>query len=236
LSITSVDVVADQTARLNLTAEEGDVAIQTDVNETFVLSTNDPTVDSNWKKVQLDVVGAIDGQTITPGQVGTSSNRSKIFANEIDANSVNGGPQAFRGFLSSNQSISVGSRAKIAFDSIEYDEPGSGNFDTSSHVWNCPEDGLYMANVQAFFTSGANGDQREVLIATNTNVTPSGQGAFSRRVNSFTSDKLTATSIARYSQGDTIAFYASNQNNNDELSSGNANFDTFAEVAFLGQL
>jgi hypothetical protein len=52
-----------------------------------VLSTNDPTVDSNWKKVQLDVVGAINGQTITPGQVGESSNRSKIFADEIDISS-----------------------------------------------------------------------------------------------------------------------------------------------------
>jgi|APHM01.1.fsa_nt_gi hypothetical protein len=88
LSITSVDVVADQTARLNLTAEEGDVAIQTDINETFVLSTNDPTVDSNWKKVQLDVVGAIDGQTITPGQIGTSSNRSNIFADDVGARSI----------------------------------------------------------------------------------------------------------------------------------------------------
>jgi hypothetical protein len=88
LSITSVDVVADQTARLNLAAQEGDVAIQTDINETFVLSTNDPTVDSNWKKVQLDVVGAIDGQTITPGQVGTSSSRSNIFADDVGARSI----------------------------------------------------------------------------------------------------------------------------------------------------
>jgi hypothetical protein len=86
LSITSVDVVADQTARLNLTAEEGDVAIQTDVNETFVLSTNDPTVDSNWKKVQLDVVGAIDGQTITPGQIGTNADRPTIKADDINSN------------------------------------------------------------------------------------------------------------------------------------------------------
>jgi hypothetical protein len=105
LSITSVDVVADQTARLNLTAEEGDVAIQTDINETFVLSTNDPTVDSNWKKVQLDVVGAIDGQTITPGQVGTGSNRSKIVADEINANQYQNGMELIGQKTSGNFSV-----------------------------------------------------------------------------------------------------------------------------------
>jgi len=78
LAITNIDVVADQTARLALNAEEGDVAIQTDISETFILSTNDPTVDSNWKKVQLDVLGAIDGQQITPAQTGTSTNPTTV--------------------------------------------------------------------------------------------------------------------------------------------------------------
>jgi hypothetical protein len=85
LSITSIDVVPDQTARLNLDAEEGDVAIQTDISETFILSTNDPTVNNNWKKIQLDITGAIDGQTITPGQLGLSSDRPDIFAEDMNA-------------------------------------------------------------------------------------------------------------------------------------------------------
>jgi len=91
LAITNIDVVADQTARLALNAEEGDVAIQTDISETFILSANDPTVDSNWKKVQLDVLGAIDGQTITPAQTGTSTNPTTVEADTVTATNVEAG-------------------------------------------------------------------------------------------------------------------------------------------------
>ena len=98
LAITNIDVVADQTARLALDAEEGDVAIQTDISETFILSTNDPTVDSNWKKVQLDVLGAIDGQQITPAQTGTSTNPTTVVASSVteDGNNVVTSPNADR--------------------------------------------------------------------------------------------------------------------------------------------
>jgi len=97
LAITNIDVVADQTARLALNAEEGDVAIQTDTSETFILSTNDPTVDSNWKKVQLDVLGAIDGQQITPSQT-TSTNPTTVVASSVteDGNNVVTSPNADR--------------------------------------------------------------------------------------------------------------------------------------------
>jgi len=98
LAITNIDVVADQTARLALNAEEGDVAIQTDISETFILSTNDPTVNSNWKKVQLDVLGAIDGQQITPAQTGTSTNPTTVVASSVteDGNNVVTSPNADR--------------------------------------------------------------------------------------------------------------------------------------------
>jgi len=98
LAITNIDVVADQSSRLALNAEEGDVAIQTDISETFILSTNDPTVDSNWKKVQLDVLGAIDGQQITPSQTGTSTNPTTVVADSVteDGNNVVTSPNADR--------------------------------------------------------------------------------------------------------------------------------------------
>jgi len=84
LAITNIDVVADQAARLNLDAEEGDVAVQTDISETFILTTNDPTVDSNWQKIQLDVLGAIDGQQILPSQVGSTSSPTVLTASTAD--------------------------------------------------------------------------------------------------------------------------------------------------------
>ena len=51
LALTTAQVVSSQTAMLALSAQTGDVAIRTDINETFMLQVNDPTQLGNW--VQL---------------------------------------------------------------------------------------------------------------------------------------------------------------------------------------
>jgi hypothetical protein len=239
LAITNIDVVADQTARLALNAEEGDVAIQTDISETFILSTNDPTVDSNWKKVQLDVLGAIDGQQITPAQTGTSTNRGDVFADTVDTNNLTGvqtgaNRQGCRAFLSSDQSISSGSVSKIQFDSEVYDN--GSNFDTTANEWTCPANGLYAVNLQVDFFGGAGGDQRDVIIGSGTSSSSTGEGANNRRVSSDLTDKISVSTINKYNSGDTISGYASNTNSNDTLNSGDNNSTSFLEVAFLGSL
>ncbi len=66
LAITDVFVVADQTARLALTAERGDVAVQTDNGFFYILATDDPTDDANWK--QITAAGAV---TMVNGQTGS---------------------------------------------------------------------------------------------------------------------------------------------------------------------
>jgi len=257
LAITNIDVVADQTARLALNAEEGDVAIQTDISETFILSTNDPTVDSNWKKVQLDVLGAIDGQTITPAQTGTSTNPTDVEAGNIEAGTIGSSsdrPDAFldeanvnqltgvstggdrqgcRVFLSSDQSISHGTITKIQFDSEVYDS--GNNFDTSSHAWTCPEDGLYLINLQLQFTGGSSGDRREIFIGSGSDPLPSRQGAANRRESSEPNLRLSVSTVNKYLSGDSIAGYAANPDG-DTFGSGNQSFNTFMEVAFLGGL
>jgi len=260
LAITNIDVVADQTARLALDAEEGDVAIQTDISETFILSTNDPTVNSNWKKVQLDVLGAIDGQTITPaqtgtstnptdvesdtvtatnveaGQVGDSSNRPDVFADTVDANSLTGSVknQGCRVFLSSDQSISQNTNEKIQFDSEVYDS--GNNFSTSSHDWTCPKDGLYMANLHIYFQGGGPDQDRRLMIGTATNPIPNNEGTRVIDDSSDSNRAMSASTINKYSSGDTIAGYAKNNNSSDELQGGPDSFETFLEVAFLGGL
>jgi len=239
LAITNIDVVADQSARLALNAEEGDVAIQTDISETFILSTNDPTVDSNWKKVQLDVLGAIDGQQITPSQTGTSTNRGDVFADTVDTNNLTGvqtgaNRQGCRVFLSSNQSISQGNTLKIQFDSVSYDS--HNNFDTTSHSWTCPKDGLYAVNLGVRFVSGGTDQQRDVVIGTATNTFPANEGGLNRQISSDTNDSPSVSTINKYQSGDTIAGYALNNGGNDALSSGSESFATFLEVAFLGGL
>jgi len=78
LSITNVDVVADQTERLNLNSEEGDFAIQQDNDTSYILSTNDPSVDSNWVEIGFDAVSAISGQSINPGSVSVGGSSALI--------------------------------------------------------------------------------------------------------------------------------------------------------------
>lgn len=78
LSITSVDVVADQAARLALDAEEGDFAIQQDNDTSYILSTNDPTVDGNWIEIDFDAVSAIAGQAIAPASVDATTVTSDL--------------------------------------------------------------------------------------------------------------------------------------------------------------
>jgi len=238
-AITSVDVVADQAARLALNAEEGDVAIQTDISETFILSTNDPTVDSNWKKIQLDVLGAIDGQTIKPTQTGTSSNRTDVFAGTVDANSLTGvstgtTSQGCRVYLSADQSISQGSTTKIQFDAVSYDS--GNNFDFTNHKWDCPKNGLYVVNLQVDFSGGGSSNQRDVTIAAGFDSFTSNEGALARENASESGDKMSVTTVNKYASGDTIAGFAGNLDQSDTLASGDLNIRTFMEVAFIGSL
>lgn len=51
LAIVSTSVVASQAAMLALVAQQGDVAIRTDINQTFILSTNSPGTLADWKQV-----------------------------------------------------------------------------------------------------------------------------------------------------------------------------------------
>ena len=180
----------------------------------------------------LAAMGNVSAQQNQVGTIGTQNKRIDLFADEIDANSVTGARQACRVFLSSSQSISPGARAKVQFDSEVYDS--DNNFDTISHDWTCPKDGLYMANLQVRFKGGANDQNRQVLIGTATDDTPSNEGANTRQVSSDTGDILSVSTINKYDSGDTIAGYVQNSNSPDSVRGGSANFETFFEVAFLG--
>lgn len=66
IAITTPFVVADQAARLALTAQIGDVAIQTDNGITYILSTNSPSTNADW--IQITAAGAV---TSVNGETGT---------------------------------------------------------------------------------------------------------------------------------------------------------------------
>jgi len=185
----------------------------------------------------LGGLGAMSGSgAAASGQVGTANNRVNVVADDIDANTLSGSVknQGCRVILSASQTVS-GTRTKIQFDAQRYDS--DGNFNTSSHNWTCPEDGLYMAHLQVNFEDGANDEIREITIGTATSPTPVGTGSFNRKSNSDTGDRMATSTINKYSQGDTIAGYAAaDSSQTDLVSSGTGNSSTFLEVAFLGGL
>lgn len=73
LSITETFTVADEAARLALDVQEGDVAIQQDNSKTYIFTGGDPSVATNWSLIVFDVLGAIDGEQITPSDISATT-------------------------------------------------------------------------------------------------------------------------------------------------------------------
>lgn len=65
LAITDTYVVASQTAMLALVAQQGDVAVRTDINETYILAGTDPTILANWQQLITTNVVSVGGYTGT---------------------------------------------------------------------------------------------------------------------------------------------------------------------------
>jgi hypothetical protein len=65
IAITDVSVVASEAAMLALTAERGDIAVRSDLNKTFALSTNSPGTLADWIELRTptDAVLSVAGRT-----------------------------------------------------------------------------------------------------------------------------------------------------------------------------
>ena len=65
IAITSVDTVANETAQLALTAEEGDVAIRTDESKTYIHNGGSAGTMADWSEMSTptDVVLSVNGKT-----------------------------------------------------------------------------------------------------------------------------------------------------------------------------
>lgn len=82
VAISSTKVVASEAEMLALTAQEGDVAIRTDISASFILSNSDPTVLENWVKLASPTdggfVSSVNGKTgtvtLTSSDVAEGSN------------------------------------------------------------------------------------------------------------------------------------------------------------------
>ncbi len=65
IAITDTFVVASQAAQVALTAETGDIAVRTDLNKSYILKVNDPTIFANWQELltPTDTILSVNGQT-----------------------------------------------------------------------------------------------------------------------------------------------------------------------------
>lgn len=79
IAITDVFAVASQAAMLALTAETGDIAVRSDLNKTFALSTNSPSTLADWIELKtptdavLSVAGRTGAVTLAKADVGLSN-------------------------------------------------------------------------------------------------------------------------------------------------------------------
>ena len=78
LAINDTFPVSSQAAMLALTAQRGDMAIRTDINKTYVLSTDSPSTLADWKEVMasgqvLSVAGKTGTVVLSKGDVGLSN-------------------------------------------------------------------------------------------------------------------------------------------------------------------
>jgi hypothetical protein len=142
--------------------------------------------------------------------------------------------QGCRVTLDTSQTLPANSTTKIQFDNKIYDS--GNNFDTNTHVWTCPQDGLYSVNLQGGFDDANAGADRDVLIGESQDAFPTGEGAAETARDTRKDTQLSASTVNQYTAGDTIAGYAITSRSNDTLFGGNTNTLCFLEVAFLGGL
>ena len=79
LAVSDTFVVGSQSAMLALSAETGDVAVRTDINKSFILRGNNPSVFGNWQELltPTDSVTSVNGLTgtvnLTAGIIGAAA-------------------------------------------------------------------------------------------------------------------------------------------------------------------
>jgi len=192
--------------------------------------------------------GSASAGTQQAGTIGTANdpvdlesedinNADTVTTQDLVVNGTATGPfgsdlQGCRVQLLADQSTGGTSPVKLQFDDVVYDN--GSNFDTSSHAWTCPQNGIYLARLQVQSDGGGTGDKREVAIGKSGARVPNDEGAFQTLSQTNNGDILTTSTVNLYSANDTISGYFRNNDNSDVARGGSTSFRTSLEVVFLG--
>jgi len=181
------------------------------------------TIGSQASPVDLESEDINNADTITTQDIVVNGTATGPFGSSL---------QGCRVFLSSLQNHSGSGFDKIEFDSKVYDQ--GNNFNTSTHNYVCPEDGLYIANLQLSWSGTSQGDHLLVTIGDANDDQPNGNGALYGDRDASESPNINITTVNQYSANDTIACYGFDVTNPAEFRGGIGANHTYLEVAFLG--
>ena len=90
MALTDTHIVASQAAMLALSAQQGDIAIRTDINRSFVLSSNSPSTLADWKELltPTDAVLSVAGLTGAITASGLKSALNLVVGTDVQAHSA----------------------------------------------------------------------------------------------------------------------------------------------------
>lgn len=83
LAITDTFVVASQAAMLALTAQKGDVAVRSDLNKSFILSTNSPSTLADWKELLTPTDAVLSVAALT-GAISAAALKTALSLNNVE--------------------------------------------------------------------------------------------------------------------------------------------------------
>lgn len=123
LAITETFPVASQAAMLALTAQRGDVAIRTDLNKSFILSTDSPTTLADWK----ELLTPTDAVTSVNARVGVVSGLA-----EADASNVAASAAAWRSAIGAQEAGTSVLKGAQTVNIMDYAAVGDGTADDTA--------------------------------------------------------------------------------------------------------
>lgn len=179
LAITDVFAVANEAAMLALTAQRGDVAVRSDENKSYVLSTDDPTILANWVllRTPTDAVLSVNTKTgavvLNPDDLSDASTTNK-FASATNIAAVMTGASGKTTPVDADQLGLIDSAASNVLKKLTWANLKATLKATASAIWAGTSDSVFLTPASLIAS---------IIPAKNTSVTGSFTPDFSAAFN-----------------------------------------------------